>query len=100
MEINMLRLLLMSGNMIGSVIMGALIFAFLGIYTPEFLSILMDGGDYVSKAIYHFDLISTQVRNVLRFLLNGQQMVFLAFVVLSRIVLSLIGGGIRRIRYR
>jgi hypothetical protein len=77
--------------------MGAVIFAALGVYAPDVLDWFLNVGDWLADQIYHLDLISTQVRNVIRFLIDAQQMVFLIFVVASRIVVSMIGSiiGIR-----
>lgn len=93
----MLNLLWISTTMFLSLILGAMIFALLGIYLPDQLDWFMAGGDFVADQIYHMDIITSQVRNALRFLIDAKQMVFLFFVISSRIFLTLIGSiiGIR-----
>ena len=86
----MLNLLWISTSMFVSVVLGAIALAVLGVYFPDILFILFDWGDKVADWIYHFD-IDAQVMNVVRFLINGPQMVFLACVILARILMSLLG---------
>lgn len=93
----MLNLLITSATMFLSVILGAMMLALFGVYLPETLFVLFDWGDALADQVYHLN-IDPQIMNVVRFLINGPQMVFLSFVILSRIVISLIGmmiGGSR-----
>lgn len=76
-----------------SVILGAMAVAFIGYYLPDTLSVLFDWGDVVADEIYHLELIGPEIRNIIRFLITGPQMVFLAFVIIARIVMSLIGAA-------
>lgn len=92
----MLNLLWISTTMFLSLILGAMAIALLGIYLPETLSVLFDLGDGVADWIYHLELISPEVRNIIRFLITGPQMVFLAFIIISRILMSLIGMAFGR----
>lgn len=87
----MLNLLWISTSMFLSVVMGAVLFAILGIYAPDQLDLLLRFGDFLADKIYHWELVSTQVRNVIRFLIDAQQMVFLLLVILSRVFISLVG---------
>lgn len=91
----MLNLLWISTSMFLSVVLGAMALALLGVYFPDWLFVLFDWGDGIADWIYHFD-IDAQVMNVVRFLINGPQMVFLAFVILARILMSLIGMAFGR----
>ncbi len=91
----MLNLLWISTSMFLSVIMGALALALLGVYLPDVLFVLFDWGDGLADWVYHLN-INTQVMNVVRFLINGPQMVFLSLVIISRILISLIGMAFRR----
>lgn len=94
----MLNLVWVSTTMFLSVILGAVAIALLGVYAPETLSLLFDAGDGVADWIYHLEIISADVRNIVRFLITGPQMVFLFFVIISRIIMSLIGGTIGVVR--
>lgn len=94
----MLNLLWVSTTMFLSVILGAVAIALLGVYAPETLSVLFDAGDGVADWIYHLELISADVRNIIRFLITGPQMVFLFFVIVSRIIMSLLGGALGAVR--
>ena len=77
--------------MVLSVIVGAFMYALLWIYASSVLEFFLVGGDAVADWIYHLDWIGAQVRNALRFLINGPQMVFLFFVLLSRGLFGLVG---------
>ena len=81
-------LLWISTSMFVSVILGAVIFALLGVYLPDALDACLNVGDMVADWIYHLEFISTKVRNVIRFLIDAQQMVYLFFVIVSRMVLA------------
>ena len=94
----MLNLVWVSTTMFLSVIFGAVAIALLGIYAPETLSDLFDAGDKVADWIYHLEIIGADVRNIIRFLITGPQMVFLFFVIVSRIIMSMIGGAFGAIR--
>lgn len=92
----MLNVLWISTTMFVSVVLGAVIFAAMGIYAPDMLDWFLNRGDWIADQIYHMEVISTQVRNVIRFLIDAQQMVFLMFVILSRLAMSLIGMAFGR----
>ena len=94
----MLNLLWVSTTMFLSVILGAVAIALLGVNAPETLSVLFDAGDGVADWIYHLDIISADVRNIVRFLITGPQMVFVFFVIVSRIIMSMLGGAIGAVR--
>lgn len=94
----MLNLLWISTTMFLSVILGAVAIALLGVYAPNTLSMLFDAGDGVADWVYHLELISADVRNIIRFLITGPQMVFLFFVIFSRIIMSAVGVGVGAIR--
>lgn len=79
-----------------SVILAAVIYAVLGIYVPDVLDFFLNGGDVVADWIYHLEFIGTKVTNVLRFLINGPQMVFLFFVIASRALFALVGMAFQR----
>lgn len=79
-----------------SVILGAVIFALLGVYLPDALDWFLNIGDVVADWIYHWDVISSKVRNVIRFLIDAQQMVYLFFVIVSRMLLAGIGMMFQR----
>ena len=91
----MLNLLWTSTTMFLSVILGAVALAVLGVYFPDWLFIAFDWGDKVADWIYHFD-IDAQIMNVVRFLINGPQMVFLFFVIVARILMSVLGMAFGR----
>lgn len=84
----MLKILTTSANMFVSVLIGAFAVAYIGIYFPDALAVLFDWGDSIAKGIYKLNVISTQAMNVVRFLINGQQLVFLTLVILARVLLA------------
>ncbi len=86
----MTNILLTSVNMFLSVLIGAFAIAVLGLYAPDLLFIFFDWGNVVADKIYHTGLISSQIVNIVRFLINGEQMVFLTFIIIARVLLSLI----------
>lgn len=87
----MLRLLWISTSMFLSVLMGAAAFAALAMYWPGALHTMVEWGKVLEDEIYHLDALSEQVRFFLDFLIDGNQFVFLALVIISRILLSLLG---------
>ena len=93
----MLNLLWISTTMFLSLILGAMAIALIGVYAPDTLSVLFDVGDGVADRVYHLEVLSSDVRNIIRFLITGPQMVFIGFVILARIIMSMIGSiiGIR-----
>lgn len=91
-----MNILWVSTSMFLSVIMGAVIFALLGVYMPNVLDWFLLGGDVVADWIYHLDLIGAQVRTVIRFLIDAAQMVFLFFVIVSRVLLYAISMPFQR----
>lgn len=90
------NILWVSTSMFLSVIVGAVVFALLGIYLPDVLDAMLTIGDVIADWLYHLELINTQVRNVIRFLINAQQMVFLFLVILSRVLFALGAAMFRR----
>lgn len=95
-DFHVFNILWISTSMLLSVIMAAIIYAFLGIYLPDVLEFFLNGGDILADWIYHLEFISSQVRNVLRFLINGPQMVYLFFVILSRGLFGLLKMAFQR----
>lgn len=87
----MLNLLWISTTMFLSLILGAMAIALIGVYAPNTLSLLFDAGDGVADWVYHLEVIGADVRNIIRFLITGPQMVFIGFVILARIIMSMIG---------
>lgn len=83
------RLLFSTGNILISLLIGAIALAFVGINFPELLDSLITAAGHVKGWLVGTSLPSKY--NVwVRLLLEEKQLVFMFFTILSRIVLSLL----------
>ncbi|TNE56764.1 MAG: hypothetical protein EP340_10970 [Alphaproteobacteria bacterium] len=80
-------------SMIVSIILGAIVMAFLAIQMPDFYNTLVHYGRYAEEAIFNMG-IDQRFVNVMGFLITEQQMVYLFLVILIRILLAVIFAGI------
>jgi hypothetical protein len=95
----MLRILLSAGNILLSLIIGALMMGFCAIYWPDTLSIMMDAARALKELITSTGLAAKY--NVwLRFLLEENQLLLMFFAVFARILLGILFYPIARLRDR
>jgi hypothetical protein len=83
------RILFSTGNVIVSLVLGAILFGFVFLRYPETFASLLDwAGGFKSWLINRG--ISTEYNNWIRVLLEERQLLFMAFTIVARIVLSII----------
>ncbi|MEW5963678.1 MAG: hypothetical protein AB1749_08935 [Pseudomonadota bacterium] len=85
----MLRILLATGNIFISLVLGAIAFGFVFIKYPDTMAQILDAaaglkGWLISRGI------TTEYNNWIRVLLEERQLVFMGFTILMRILLSLV----------
>ncbi|MGD9670966.1 MAG: hypothetical protein AB7U75_18295 [Hyphomicrobiaceae bacterium] len=85
----MTRILLSTGNIVVSLVLGAILFGFVFIKYPEAMSSILDAAANL-KAWLISRGISTEYNNWIRVLLEERQLVFMGFTILARIGLSII----------
>lgn len=86
---SVLRILLATGNIFVSLVLGAIAFGFVFIKYPDTMAQILDAaaglkGWLISRGI------TTEYNNWIRVLLEERQLVFMGFTILMRIVLSLV----------
>jgi hypothetical protein len=94
-----LRILLSTGNILLSLILGALLMALVAVYSPETLSMLL-GWARNLKALITGTSLSAKYNIWLELLLEERQLLFMGFTVFARILLSLAVYPIARWRPR
>ena len=85
----MTRILLSTGNIFISLILGALLFGFVFLKYPETMSSILDGASSFKTWLIGLG-ISTEYNNWIRVLLEERQLVFMGFTILARIGLSIL----------
>lgn len=85
----MVRLLLSTGNIFLSLILGAFMLAFVGYYSPETLSEMLSWARHLKGAITSTGL-EPKYNIWLELLLEERQLLFMFFTVIARILLSII----------
>jgi hypothetical protein len=94
-----LRVLFSIGNIVLSLILGAVLLALVGVHSPETLSALLHWSHSVKEIITGTSL-DPKYNVWIEFLLDDRQLVFMFFVVLARIVLWLVALPFFMIRNR
>lgn len=84
----MLRILLSTGNILLSLILGALLMALVAIYSPETLSELL-GWARSFKSLITGTGLSAKYNIWLELLLEERQLLFMGFTIFARILLGL-----------
>lgn len=85
----MTRMLLSTGNILVSLVLGAILFGFVFLQYPETMASILDGAS--SFKIWLISRgISTEYNNWIRVLLEERQLVFMGFTVIARIALSIL----------
>jgi len=72
-----------------SFFLGALAFAFVGVSAPELMESLFDGAGYIKDSISQSGL-DPQYNVWVRFLIEESQIVYMGFVIGTRIVISVV----------
>lgn len=85
----MLRILLSTGNIFVSLVLGALAFGFVFLQYPEVMSSLLDAAGSLKVWITNRG-IATEYNNWMRVLLEERQLVFMGFTIAVRFLLSLV----------
>lgn len=85
----MTRIFLSTGNIIVSLVLGAILFGFVFIKYPEAMSSILDAAA-TFKAWIISRGISTEYNNWIRVLLEERQLVFMGFTILARVGLSIL----------
>ena len=98
------RVLIAAVNIFLSLIFGAIALVVVAIQFPGFFEVLLDGAGWIENQITTTGL-DPAYNNWVRFLIRDEQLVFLGFVIVMRIMLAMVIGGIsgmlggRRRRY-
>lgn len=85
----MLRILLATGNIFVSLVLGAIAFGFVFIRYPETMSQILDAAAGLKTWLISQGL-ATEYNNWIRVLLEERQLVFMGFTILMRILLSML----------
>lgn len=89
----MYRILLATGNILLSLVLGALALAYVGLNAPELLSILIGWARQLKITLISTGL-AAKYNIWLELLLEERQLLFMFFTVAARIVLALIGAAL------
>jgi hypothetical protein len=84
----LLRLLLSISNVLFSLILGALLMAFVAIYSPETLSVMLEGARSF-KALITGTGLEAKYNIWLQLLLEERQLLLMFFTVIARIILAI-----------
>jgi len=80
-------------NIFFSLLLGAIAMAFIAVQFPEFMESLLDSGSWATDKIGDTGL-DAKYNVWVKFLLNEQQIVFMGFVIVMRIILAVLGAAI------
>ncbi len=87
------RVLVAAVNIFLSLIFGAIALVFVAIQVPGIFEMLLNGAGWIENQITTTGL-DPAYNNWVRFLIRDEQLVFLGFVIVMRIVLAMVIGGI------
>jgi hypothetical protein len=87
----MYRLMFATGNVVISLLLGALLLAFIGINFPETLDRIISFAGTV-KSYLTGTTLSAKYNVWIRLLLEEKQLVFMFFTIIARIVMSIVTG--------
>jgi hypothetical protein len=82
-------------NIFLSLLLGAVVFATIGWQFPEAMQSLLQSGGWVEDKIDRSGL-PAEMNIWVMFLIQSEQIVFMGFVIISRIFLALLFGGLGR----
>ena len=89
----MTRFFMSIGNLVFAFFLGAVALVIVAIQFPDIFSVILDGADVVKTKLTAAVPVSEggQVyKNLVRYLIEEQQLVFMFFVILARVILSLL----------
>ena len=89
----LLRLLMSTGNIFFSLVLGAIALAFVGYNDPELLSVFL-GWARDLKAVIVGAGLNPKYNIWLELLLEERQLLFMGFTIVARILLSMVSGFI------
>ena len=92
-----LRILLSVGNIVFSLILGALLMAFVAIYSPETLSTMLDWARSF-KAVITGTGLDAKYNIWLQLLLEERQLLLMFFTIIARIILAVLAYPIVLLR--
>lgn len=95
----MLRILLSVGNIVFSLILGALLMAFVAIYSPETLSMML-GWARSFKSLITGTGLAAKYNIWLELLLEERQLLLMFFTVIARVMLAILVYPIVLLRER
>lgn len=93
----MTRFLMSIGNLVFAFFLGAVALAFTFLQFPQFFEQVLNYAGYIKTMIIDFFPVSAesiQYKNLVRYIIEETQLVFMFFVIVARIVLSLTMWGI------
>lgn len=85
------KLFLATGNVLMSLVLGAIAFGFVFIKYPDLMGQILDWASGLKQWLITRGL-TTEYNNWIRVLLEERQLVFMGFTVVVRVVLSIITG--------
>ncbi|MGD9785421.1 MAG: hypothetical protein AB7E80_06255 [Hyphomicrobiaceae bacterium] len=85
----MTRILLSTGNILVSLVLGTLLFGFIFIKYPDTMAAMLDGAANLKTWLTSRG-ISTEYNNWIRVLLEERQLVLMCCVIVARVVLSIV----------
>ena len=77
-----------------SVILGAIVFAYMAVQFPDAMESIFAAGGYVRGILVDSGVVPPKYNVWVMFLVAEQQLVFLGFVIIVRILMAMIGGAI------
>ena len=93
----MLRILLSTGNILLSLILGAMLMALVAVYSPETLSVLLSWARGF-KSVLTGTGLSAKYNIWLELLLEERQLLFMGFTIFARILLGILTIPLARMR--
>ncbi len=95
----MLRIFLSAGNILLSLILGALLMALVAVYSPETLTFLLAGARSFKDMLTGTGL-NPRYNIWLELLLDERQLLFMGFTIFARILIGIISLPFARLRRR
>ena len=77
-----------------SVILGALVFAYMAVQFPDAMESVFAAAGYVRGLLVDSGLVPPRYNVWVMFLVAEQQLVFLGFVILMRILMAMLAGAV------
>lgn len=77
-----------------SVILGALVFAYMAVQFPDAMESVFGAAGYVRGLLVDSGLVPAKYNVWVMFLVAEQQLVFLGFVILMRILMAMVTGAV------